>query len=326
MHLVFPELYVSASRGRRYRLPPVPDRAGRGAHARFGRIGAGNDQHPAAAGGILRSNGRCDPYKVCTNYTAYTGQTKLNSGWYVVAGAVTNGTRIAIDRLEGNAEVNLILCDGAERVANGGIEVTRAPDHHLVIWAQSDGPDAGKLTATAGDDSAGIGGTHDDNYSATEGLKYVPGGTVTINGGAITATGGGEGAGIGGGKGNACVWVTVNGGTVEALGGVSGGRAIDNGGSSSSNPTRMSLYARAKVTAGDDASSANPVAATNRVDACQSKSYAKIEPCGPHKYDNGICTWCGDIACTVTNVTAVQMSPTSGKVDITFDVVSGAVG
>jgi uncharacterized repeat protein (TIGR02543 family) len=230
---------------------------------------------------------------VCTNYTAYTGQTTLGSGWYVVTGAITNDGRIGIDRWERNAEVNLILRDGAELVAKGGIEVAGAPEHHLVVWAQSDGPGAGKLTATAGDGSAGIGGTRDSN-SAADGFKHVYGGRVTINGGAVTATGGSSGgAGIGGGQDQECEWVTVNGGTVEAIGGGTGGRAIGNGGSRSTYPAVMALHAGAKVLAGDDAAGAVPVAAPNRVAACLEEMYAKIGPCGPHEYEGGACKWCG---------------------------------
>ena len=229
---------------------------------------------------------------VCTNYTAYTGQTTLGSGWYVVTGAITNDGRIGIDRWERNAEVNLILRDGAELVAKGGIEVAGAPEHHLVVWAQSDGPGAGKLTATAGDGSAGIGGTCDSN-SAADGFKHVYGGRVTINGGAVTATGGSSGgAGIGGGQDQGCEWVTVNGGTVEAIGGGTGGRAIGNGGSRSTYPAVMALHAGAKVLAGDDAAGAAPVAAPNRVAACLEEMYAKIGPCGPHEYEGGACKWC----------------------------------
>ena len=65
---------------------------------------------------------------------------------------------------------------------------------------------SGNITATGGQDAAGIGG----NTSC---------GNITINGGTITATGGGGGAGIGGGYYASCGNIEISGGTVTAKGG-----------------------------------------------------------------------------------------------------------
>ena len=141
------------------------------------------------------------PEKVCHGSTFITGQTELSSGWYVVAGAVTNDSRITV-----SGDVNIILTDGAELAANGGVTVEG--ENSLTIWAQSTNAVAGKLTAWGGRNQAGIGG----------GDKGA-GGTVTVNGGTVEAHGGGWGAGIGGGNEGAGGEVTINGGTVEAYGG-----------------------------------------------------------------------------------------------------------
>ena len=141
---------------------------------------------------------------ICETCTFYTGQTTLTSGWYAVTGAVTNGTRITV-----SGDVNLILMDGAELTANGGVNV--APNNSLTVWAQSTNSVAGKLTARGGDYQAGIGG---GNSGA--------GGSVTICGGTVTAEGGNSSAGIGGGPDGAGGTVTISGGTVTAVGGTIG--------------------------------------------------------------------------------------------------------
>ena len=125
--------------------------------------------------------------------------------------------------------------------------------------------DAGKLTATGGNQSAGIGGGSGNdgqaaitggeiiakggNYDAGIGGGDVGNGTVTITGGSITATGGRLAAGIGGGYfGNGTVKITdgdinANGGYKGAgIGGgnekdgqvtITGGEIIANGGDGS---------------------------------------------------------------------------------------------
>ena len=103
--------------------------------------------------------------------------------------------------------------------------------------------DAGKLTATGGNQSAGIGGGSGNdgqaaitggeiiakggNYGAGIGGGDVGNGTVTITGGSITATGGRLAAGIGGGAGKYQAVggngdVKISGGTIIATGGYEG--------------------------------------------------------------------------------------------------------
>ena len=71
---------------------------------------------------------------------------------------------------------------------------------HIVI-------NSGNITATGGNNAAGIGG------------RDASCGNITINGGTVTATGGQYAAGIGGGDGASCGNITISGGTVEATGG-----------------------------------------------------------------------------------------------------------
>ncbi len=142
----------------------------------------------------------------CSVYCAYAGQTTLTSGWYVVSGVITNGTRITV-----NGDANLILRDSSELAAMRGVtvDVKSSITNSLTIWAQSTNSVAGKLTATGKDGVSGIGG-------GEEGA----GGNVTINGGEVTAKGGRFAAGIGGGEEGAGGNVTINGGEVTATGGV----------------------------------------------------------------------------------------------------------
>ena len=125
-----------------------------------------------------------------------------STGWYVVKGDVTIGSRVAV-----SGEVHLILADGASLTVNGGINV--AEGNSFSVYAQSVGENMGTLTATGEFPGAGIGG----------GLRGS-GGTITINGGNVTASGGDGAAGIGGGKdsgsgGN----IIIHGGSVKATGG-----------------------------------------------------------------------------------------------------------
>ena len=141
---------------------------------------------------------------VCAVAIPYFGQDTLTSGWYVVSGAVTNTVRIEV-----SGDVNLILKNGAELVAQQGINVSVIGNvtNRLAIWAQSTNESTrGSLTATGGKWQAGIGGNDD-----------CGGGTVIVNGGRVTAFGGRYGSGIGGGDDGDGGNVTVNGGRVTAI-------------------------------------------------------------------------------------------------------------
>lgn len=151
---------------------------------------------------------------VAADVTTWTGTTET-PGWYVVTGNVTISQRVTV-----TGDVRLILANGANLTANGGIGV--AGGNALTIYAQSTGENTmGRLTATGGSYNAGIGGSF--NGSNTGGS----GGTVTITGGIVNATGGsdagGSGAGIGGGSGSNTGGsggnVTITGGIVNATGG-----------------------------------------------------------------------------------------------------------
>ena len=142
--------------------------------------------------------------------------TAWSDGWYVVNGAVTIGSRVAV-----SGEVHLILADGASLTVNGGINV--AEGNSFSVYAQSAGENMGALTATGGSLAAGIGGG-----------SRGSGGNITISGGSVTATGGGNAAGIGSGKDSRSGGtITIHGGTVKANGGILAA-GIGGGNSSSS--------------------------------------------------------------------------------------------
>lgn len=159
----------------------------------------------------------------CKDYTVVTANTTTfeNGKWYVVntpsAQNLTNSNRITV-----SGTANLILCDGAKLTASQGIQVKQG--NTLNIYAQSEG--TGALIANGADNCAGIGGIMDSGGA---------GGTVKIHGGNITATGGDDGAGIGGGTGVAGGNVTIYGGSVTATGngtaaGIGGASNGGNGG------------------------------------------------------------------------------------------------
>ena len=180
---------------------------------------------------------------------------------YIADGTVTIDSRVKV-----TGTVNLILLDGASLTINGGIAVK--PGNTLNIYAGnttrsisgsgvltaaagrwnagigSGGSDwgetstvnihGGSITATGGDNGAGIGGEccrvvniYDGSVTANGGDESAgigggynePGGTVTIYGGTVTATGGESGAGIGGGMYESGGTVSIYGGTVTASGG-----------------------------------------------------------------------------------------------------------
>ena len=161
-----------------------------------------------------------------------SSMTTWSDGWYVVNGAVTIGSRVAV-----SGEVHLILADGASLTVNGGINV--AEDNSFSVYAQSDGENMGTLTANGNNGGAGIGGgdsgsggnitINGGNVTATGGQyaagigggRRGSGGEITIHGGSVTATGGQDAAGIGGGYDASGGTVTIHGGSVTATGGLS---------------------------------------------------------------------------------------------------------
>ncbi|MDR2710099.1 MAG: putative Ig domain-containing protein [Burkholderiales bacterium] len=139
--------------------------------------------------------------------------------------------------LNADANVTLILADGTDNTFTGnnsnsaGIQTTGA-----MLTIEGGVLGTGTLTATGGNNSAGIGGGANATGSND-------GGTIIINGGKITATGTGTAAGIGGG-GNTSAGadnsggnITINGGDITATGGsgIGGGGGGATGGSYANN-------------------------------------------------------------------------------------------
>ena len=139
-------------------------------------------------------------------FDVVTSETRmLTNGWWAVKETVTISERSLVVQ----GDVHLILCDGAElKVENPGLSCAaiQTTGATLTIYGQTSG--SGKLTATGGRYSAGIGGG-----------QSCAGGNVTINGGTVTAQGGECGAGIGGGREGAGGTVTISGGAVIARAG-----------------------------------------------------------------------------------------------------------
>lgn len=164
-----------------------------------------------------------------------------------------NGINIT-KRIECSGDATIILADGSTNTVIGDLLkagiVVGPSGTTLTIDAETAGD--GKLNATGGTQSAGIGTSY--NYSSditcgaitikggeitAKGAMYAAGigtgfayygpntcGAITINGGTVTAEGGAGGAGIGTGAAeystNKCSDITINGGAVTATGGMYG--------------------------------------------------------------------------------------------------------
>ena len=103
---------------------------------------------------------------------------------------------------KGNVEIEL---DGDNELKSGtqsaGLEKTSTG----TLTLKDDSKEAGSLTATGGNNAAGIGGGY-----------LGDGKNITITGGTVTATGGFSAAGIGGGREGKGENITITGGTVNA--------------------------------------------------------------------------------------------------------------
>ena len=137
------------------------------------------------------------------------------------AGATVTLNGINITKgIECLGDATIILADGSTNTVKGDYYTMKAgivvgpSGTTLTIDAETAGD--GKLNATGGTQSAGIGSSY--NYSLD-----ITCGAITIKGGEITAKGAMYAAGIGTGltmvKNNTCGAITINGGTVTATGG-----------------------------------------------------------------------------------------------------------
>ncbi|MBQ9727076.1 MAG: hypothetical protein IJV65_06185, partial [Kiritimatiellae bacterium] len=122
--------------------------------------------------------------------------------------------------------------------------------------------ESGAVTATGGDEAAGIGGGVSSNLTADN---------IVISGGFVTATGGAGAAGIGAGKGKLTIpdgAVKISGGTVLAThgGGIGQGGDIVQSANNSVSVTGVN-YARAIEITGGSVHGANDAYAPNPVDA-----------------------------------------------------------
>ena len=150
---------------------------------------------------------------------------------------------------KGNVEIEL---DGDNELKSGtqsaGLEKTSTG----TLTLKDDSKEAGSLTATGGNNAAGIGGGfqgNGENITITGGTVNATGGygggaagiggafangeNITITGGTVNAAGSyfdhGMGAGIGGGGNSSGNNITITGGTVNVTGGYGGGAGIGGG-------------------------------------------------------------------------------------------------
>ena len=116
---------------------------------------------------------------------------------------------------KGNVEIEL---DGNNELKSGASRAGLEKTSTGKLTLKDDSKEAGSLTATGGNNAAGIGGGFQGN-----------GENITITGGTVTATGGEFAAGIGGSNGGSGNNITITGGTVNTTGGDNGGAGIGGG-------------------------------------------------------------------------------------------------
>lgn len=144
---------------------------------------------------------------------------------------------------KGNVEIEL---DGDNELKSGNQSAGLEKTSTGTLTLKDDSKEAGSLTATGGNNAAGIGGGfqgNGENITITGGTVTATGGfsaagigggregkgeNITITGGSVTATGGEFAAGIGGSNGGSGNNITITGGTVTATGG-EGGAGIGGG-------------------------------------------------------------------------------------------------
>jgi methionine-rich copper-binding protein CopC len=193
-----------------------------------------------------------------TTYNINDGSLVLGSGTYIIngTGTVTSNSITVTGGATANITLNNVNIDAvgnltvAFSMAGATVNLTLTGTNSLKSgtsvaglqvpsgsWLTING--TGSLTATGGNNSAGIGKS---NLGANLGSS----GDITINSGTVIANGQGSGAGIGGGGGTvtvtggtvtanggmsgagiSCTDITINGGTVTANGGMSDGKGID---------------------------------------------------------------------------------------------------
>ena len=103
---------------------------------------------------------------------------------------------------KGNVEIEL---DGDNELKSGTQSAGLEKNSTGTLTLKDDNKEAGSLTATGGNNAAGIGGGFQGN-----------GENITITGGTVNATGGFSAAGIGGGREGKGENITITGGTVNA--------------------------------------------------------------------------------------------------------------
>ena len=103
---------------------------------------------------------------------------------------------------KGNVEIEL---DGDNELKSGNQSAGLEKTSTGTLTLKDDSKEAGSLTATGGNNAAGIGGGFQGNCE-----------NITITGGTVTATGGFSAAGIGGGREGKGENITITGGTVNA--------------------------------------------------------------------------------------------------------------
>ncbi|ALU14010.1 cell surface protein [Eubacterium limosum] len=188
----------------------------------------------------------------------YDGKTDGQDGYKTIT---LDGLNIDVSDHQGSCAFNLRKKNSTTPGAIVNLLVAANSDNNLKSGKHQAGihvPESvsltidgsGKLTATSGEGSAGIGG----DYESIEVDATSSSGNVTINGGSVTATGSEGGAGIGGGYAfsgfsdaiSTNGAVTINGGTVTAMGseggaGIGGGHADADVGTASSSSGMVTI-------------------------------------------------------------------------------------
>ena len=212
---------------------------------------------PDSAPVITQRNSSTATNNTITITAASGAEAKVTLGGVNIDVSASGSVSAGIDgnaavSVEGDGDVTIEL--DHDNILKSGYWRAGMEKNSTGLLTITDTDNNGSVTATGGEDGAGIGG----------GINKKTGSNITISGGSVTATGGHDGAGIGGGSDGTGSDITISGGSVTATGGANGagiGGGLDATGSditiSGGSVTATSDYNGAGIGGGSEGTGSN---------------------------------------------------------------------
>ena len=170
---------------------------------------------PDSAPVITQRNSSTATNNTITITAASGAEAKVTLGGINIDVSASGSVSAGIDgnaavSVEGDGDVTIEL--DHDNILKSGYWRAGMEKNSTGLLTITDTDNNGSVTATGGEDGAGIGG----------GINKKTGSNITISGGSVTATGGYFGAGIGGGAEGTGSNITISGGDVTAIGAYAG--------------------------------------------------------------------------------------------------------